>query len=119
MQTIEITTAQYNLICKSNNLTQIVEDNPILVLFQLGKKTYVPTGGCSDYREAYEVIPLELYEGDLQPLCYSAHFVEVNTNLRQRSYTGMKIKYRNQSLVCLEEVRFVKAEKEVKQASLF
>lgn len=119
MQEIQISTALFSKMRKCKDLMNIVEHKPVTTLFEAGKKKYVVTGGGPDYLYAYEVIPIEFYVGELQPLTYSAHFVEVNLKMRKRGYSGMKIKHQQDWYVCLEPVKFTNAEQAFFQISLF
>ncbi|HEY6913209.1 MAG TPA: hypothetical protein VI413_00920, partial [Paludibacter sp.] len=61
----------------------------------LDNKKYVITGGCGNGKGGWEyfwmteIIPLEIYTGDLKPLNYGEHWKEVRAEKRPRRYAGM------------------------------
>lgn len=65
-----------------------------------------------------QVIDLNFYDGQLKPLKYAQHWLEVSAGLRARGYSGMLVTYKGRKLVMLNEVEF-KCHYQVKQLELF
>ncbi|QKX07721.1 hypothetical protein HN014_22235 (plasmid) [Aquimarina sp. TRL1] len=68
---------------------------------------------------AIQAIPLEVYSGDLKPLTYNEHFLEVNLKKRKHGYNGMLVTLQNSKVVLSGENIKIKAEQKQEQLSIF
>ena len=91
----------------------------------LDNKKYAVVGGCGSgncgWKEFYihEIIPLEIYTGELVPMKYGEHFKEVTAGNRERCYTGMLIKCEGIQHVFVGEKITVECSNSEKQLEIF
>ena len=91
-----------------------------------GGKTFVITSAAGtgtgfswEYVEGYEVVPEQLYRGDLVPMKYQAHFNAVLDKLRPRSYNGLLLTVDDRPFVCIGERNRFEPGLEGQQIKLF
>ena len=103
-------------ICESQKAKETVfwQNQEYVICSAIGNGT--GTGWASI--GGYAVTDLEKYKGDLKPLQYDLHYVEVNAGNRERAYTGMMLICGKRKLVMLDKVKFTPVEKG-KQLDLF
>ncbi len=110
---IELHDALYGLIELSEN--QIITKT---VFWQ--NKQFVITGSISDEMIfGCRILQLEEYKGTLKPLESAEHWREADAGIRERSYTGLILKYQNKKYVCCEEYTFKKQPINYIQTHLF
>lgn len=85
----------------------------------LNGKNYVVTGGVfqGDNRALYlhQIVSSQDYNGDLKPLDYASHWLEVSKGNRERCYIGMEIETRGRIAVIVDKIT-VESGKAEKQA---
>jgi len=70
--------------------------------------------------QGFEICPLVGYSGELEPLEYNEHYLDVCANGRERGYGGMLVKHRGKDVVFIgEQIEFTATEKRVEQLTLF
>lgn len=92
----------------------------------LNGKLMIFTGSISSYNDGiitvwgYEVITLENYQGDIEPMYYNEHHSGVNKGNRERGYPGMKFEYRGNVFVILSpEYSFLPLNIKAEQLTIF
>lgn len=53
----------------------------------------------------YEIVPLESYQGDLEPLPYSKHWPRIDRLGIERTYRGILVEYKGDKYVAVSEER--------------
>lgn len=113
MTTIKVPQSKFDEMAAVDNLKSVVEKETVKGTVYWQNKEYVPcsaigkgdgTGWASI--GCYQAIDIELYKGDLKPLDYHSHFLEVDGKKRERSYVGMKVRFGRRTLVFTEGVSF-------------
>ncbi len=107
----QLSQARINHLHRANNLYHIIVDGKIMAIDELFGKLVTCTGGAGSGKgdnnwasaQCYEIVPLDKYKGDLEPLKYSSHFAEIEKGNRERSYTGMLSFYKKQPYVFVGE----------------
>lgn len=88
-------------------------------------KLFVTVGGASSgakgihYVRAHEVIPIEKYKGNVEPLFQPEHFNEVHAGKRERGYHAQKLIKGKQVFVMINPVVYFEPVAVPKQIELF
>lgn len=104
----------------------ICEQGRVKDVFFIDGKMWVMTssvgsGKGTGYTEVsgYQIVYLEHYSGNLNPLDYAAHSMEVSVGNRARGYGYMKVKFGKKEIVFLPVKRCFKPTSTGSQLSLF
>lgn len=96
MKTRYLSQAKINFLGKHSSVYQICTEGKIAFIHELFGKEVAVTGAAGsgdamNYAAVYcmEVVQLDKYKGELEPLAYGPHFIEVDKGNRERCYNGM------------------------------
>lgn len=119
---IELPVAIFESLSNSCDLLSIVEKGIIKHIVSINGESYCIYGSSGtgtgigwESHLAYKAVFLKDYTGDKQPLSYQAHFNEVNEGKRQRSYDGLLLQFKKESMVLLgPEIKIIPQHSEEK-----
>ena len=120
-----ISKSLFDTLHKLSSLSSIVEKGRAIHLVQIGCDKYVLCGSGTDrqiglpYQNAYKAVEIRHYKGIKVPLDYGNQIDEITLGHRERSYDGMKLKYKNREIVLIGPKKDFYPLAEEKQLELF